>query len=230
MKNTPALIVMLTYNDCTVLNASEIFSRCRSSAAEFWGFKEKPLPQEKMKELFSLMKECGKTTVLEVVAYTDEECLAGAKLAAECGCDILMGTVFSDAVNDFCRSNGIKYMPFVGKVYDRPSVLSGSIDDMIAEAKDYISRGAYGIDLLGYRYTGDPVELDRRFVEAVDAPVCIAGSVNSYERLDEIAETSPWAFTIGSAFFDKKFGEDFGGQIDRVCAYISQKSGEDRIC
>lgn len=66
--------------------------------------------------------------------------------------------------------------------------------------KEYISKGAYGIDLLGYRYMGDPSELNRRFVFEVDATVCLAGSLNSYERLDEIIGIYPWSFTIGSAF------------------------------
>ena len=130
---------------------------------------------------------------------------------------ILMGTVFSDRINRFCLEHGLKYMPFVGKVWGRPSVLEGDIDEMIAEAKSYIGRGAYGIDLLGYRYTGDAVELNRRMSAEVDAPVCIAGSVNSFNRLDEIKEAGPWSFTIGSAFFDNKFSGTFAEQIDKVC-------------
>jgi hypothetical protein len=41
-------------------------------------------------------------------------------------------------------------------------------------------------------------------------------------RLDEVKDTSPWAFTIGSAFFDKKFGENFREQIDAVCDYMKK--------
>lgn len=222
MKNIPQLIVMLTYNDMTIKNASEIFEFCKDTPVEFFGMKEEPLTEEEMKKLYSRMKECGKTTALEVVAYTDEECLKGAELAAHCGCDILMGTVFSDKVNDFCKQHGLKYMPFVGKVYDRPSVLEGDIDAIIEEAKGYIAKGAYGIDLLGYRYTGDARELNRCLVEALDAPVCIAGSVNSYERLDELKEASPWAFTIGSAFFDKDYDDDIRTAINKVCDYMKK--------
>ena len=40
--------------------------------------------------------------------------------------------------------------------------------------------------------------------------------------LDEIKKLNPWAFTIGSAFFDKKFGDDFAEQIDKVCEYIEK--------
>ena len=226
MKNNPILIVMLTYDDQTISNAYEIFDQCKYSKAQFWGMKEKPLPMDKMKELYAYMKKCGKTTVLEVVAYTEEECLEGARTAVECGCDILMGTMFFDSVNDFCKSAGLKYMPFVGKITGRPSVLEGTAESMIAEAQEYLSKGVYGIDLLGYRFTGDATELNKKFVSGTKAPVCVAGSINSYQRLDEIKETSPWAFTIGSAFFDKKFGDDICGQIDKVCEYIERGNEE----
>ena len=222
MGKNPDLIVMLTHNDRTVANAAEIFEKCRHSKAKYWGFKEEPLPIGEMKALFSRMKECGKTTVLEVVAYSKEEGLAGARVAAACGCDILMGTVFCDEVNDFCREHGIKYMPFVGTITGRPSVLEGAAEDMIAQAKSYIEKGAYGIDLLGYRYTGDAVRLNEMLVSHIPAPVCIAGSVNSLKRLDELKKAGPWAFTIGGAFFEQKFGTDFSEQIDRVCDYMEE--------
>lgn len=222
MSNHPQLIVMLTYNDRTVDNAYEVFDRCRGSKAQFWGFKEEPLPLPEMKRLYSHMKACGKTTFLEVVAYTEPECLAGAQMAVECGCDVLMGTIFSDAVNDFCRTHGLKYMPFVGEISERPSVLRGSLEGMIAEAREYLAKGAYGIDLLGYRYEGDAAALNKAFTAAIDAPVCLAGSVNSFQRLDEIKDAAPWAFTIGSAFFDQCFGDDFCAQIDRVCEYMKK--------
>lgn len=222
MRNTPNLIVMLTHNDRTVENAREIFEACRDAKAQYWGFKEAPLPLEQMKALFARMRACGKTTVLEVVEYTEEECLSGARIARECGCDILMGTRYFPSVSRICRESGIRYMPFVGEVYDRPSVLDGSPEEMLEEAKRCIESGACGIDLLGYRYTGDAVALNRAVVSGLDAPVCIAGSVNSYARLDEIKALSPWAFTIGGAFFEHKFGGSFREQIDAVCDYMNQ--------
>lgn len=222
MNTYPELIVMLTYNDCTVRNAAEIFEQCRNSKAKYWGFKEKPLPLEDMKKLFADMKECGKTTLLEVVAYTEEECLEGARMAHACQTDYLVGTKYFDSVNTYCKEHGLKYMPFVGEVTERPSVLNGTIDGMIREANEYLAKGVDGIDLLGYRYTGDAKELIRRFVQEVHAPVCVAGSVNSFTRLDDLKEISPWSFTIGSAFFDHKFGDTFAGQIDTVCDYMEQ--------
>ena len=213
---------MLTHDDLTVDNAQEIFFSCKDSDAEFWGIKEKSLPPEKMVELFSIMKKNKKTGALEVVSYSEDGGLAGARLAAECGCDILMGTVFFDSINEFCLSHNLKYMPFVGDVSGRPSILDGSIEKMISDAESYIKKGAYGIDLLGYRYTGNPHLLNETFVKNIDAPTCIAGSVDSYGRLDEIKKISPWAFTIGSAFFEKKFGEKFLDQINSVIAYMKK--------
>lgn len=220
MREDAKLIVMLTHNDKTVENAWETFDASKDTRAEYWGFKEEPLSLEEMKRLYAHMHDCGKKTVLEVVAYTEAEGLKGAQLAVDCGCDILMGTIFSPAILAFCKGHQLKYMPFVGTVVDRPSILKGSIDGMIREAKGYLALGVYGFDLLGYRYEEDAGELIRRFVAEVPAPVCVAGSVNSYQRLDELKQAAPWAFTIGGAFFEEKFGQSFARQVDKVCAYM----------
>ncbi|MER2139704.1 MAG: hypothetical protein ABS965_06235, partial [Succiniclasticum sp.] len=97
MGTSPELIVMLTHNDLTVTDAYNVFERCKNSQAKFWGFKEEPLPLAQMKALFSYMKSCGKTTFLEVVAYSEKECLEGAQKAVACNCDFLMGTTFFES-------------------------------------------------------------------------------------------------------------------------------------
>lgn len=214
------LIVMLTYNDVTVGNAERIFDTCKDSKARCWGFKEEGIPFERMKQLQEEMHRHGKTTFLEVVDYTEEGGLGGAKTAAACGFDILMGTKFFDSICKFCKAHKLKYMPFVGDIVGRPSILTGEIDAIIAEANADIAKGADGIDLLGYRYEGNPLELNKRLVKEVQAPVCIAGSIDSTKRLDEVKTVSPWAFTIGSAFFDNKFGNDINRQIETVIDYM----------
>lgn len=217
----PLLIVMLTQNDMTVADAPEIFRKYKDSEASCWGFKEEGLPRDQMKALCHEIKACGKHAMLEVVAYEEDACLESAKFAIECGFEALLGTLFFDSVYQLCREHDIMYMPFVGDVHDRPSILDGDVDSMIAQANDLINKGATGVDLLAYRYTGDYHELIRRFTSEVNGPVCIAGSINSYERLDEIKAASPWSFTIGSAFFNKDFGNDFGKEINDVCRYIN---------
>lgn len=220
MKKQPELIVMLTYNDCTVENAMELFESAVSSKANYWGIKEEGLGTEKMKALFDLIRKNGKKPVLEVVAYDEVSCVKGALTAVECGADIMMGTLFYDSVNEICKKHSIKYMPFVGDIADRPSVLKGSIDDMIKEANECINKGADGVDLLCYRYAGDALELLNKFIEGVNAPVCIAGSIDSYKKVDQVKNSRAWAFTIGSAFFDKNFGDGLKNQINAVCDYL----------
>lgn len=212
------LIVMLTHHDRTVENAPEVFEACRGTGAEYWGMKEEGLPPERMRALYRRMQECGKKTALEVVAYTEAEGLQGAQLAAGCGCDLLMGTLFFDSIAAFCREHGLRYLPFVGRVRGRPSVLEGTPDEMLRQAR--ACRGVYGFDLLGYRYTGDKTALIRRFVAEAGAPVCVAGSIDGMARLAEVKAAAPWAFTIGSAFFEEKFGTGFASQIGRVLAFL----------
>ena len=119
----------------------------------------------------------------------------------------------------------MKYMPFVGELSGRPSILGGTIEGMIKEANDLVdNKGIKGFDLLGYRFTGDAVKLNEEFVKQVRADVCLAGSVSSFKRLDEVKATGAWAFTIGGAFFENKFGEglSFGEQIDVVVDYMNK--------
>lgn len=224
MAHHPELIVMLTLNDCTVENASEIFDACKDTPVKYWGFKEKGIPKTEMKNLCHTMKTAGKIVVLEVVAYTEDACMDGARVAADCGFDILMGTLFYDSVNQFCHEKGILYMPFVGQVSGRPSVLQGTPESMIVEAENCLKKGVAGIDLLGYRYVGNGAALNQQVASRVDGPVCLAGSVDSYEKLDEVKNSGAWAFTIGSAFFQKKFGDSFPQQIINVYEYLQQES------
>jgi hypothetical protein len=112
-------------------------------------------------------------------------------------------------------------MPFVGDIVGRPSILKGSIESMIAQAKMLKDKGVFGIDLLGYRYEEDPEKLISDYVKQVGNPVCVAGSIDSYERLQFIKKVQPWAFTIGSAFFENKFGDTFAEQINKVCDFIN---------
>lgn len=220
MRDTPNLIVMLTQHDRTVPDACEIFEQCRGARAQYWGMKELGLPFGQMRQLFARMKRCGKKTALEVVAYSEPACLRGAEMAADCGCDLLMGTLFFDSVSALCRRSGMRYLPFVGRVSGRPSVLSGSAGEMLREAERCLAGGAFGVDLLSYRYTGDGADLMKRLTSQSRAPVCVAGSVNSLRRLDEIRAAAPWGFTVGSAFFEHRFGEALAEQIERVCARL----------
>ncbi len=201
----PEFIVMLTYNDQTVIDASKIFEDCKDLPVAHWGFKDVGLPPDKMKALFNEMKKAGKTTYLEVVSLTEEEGLKGAKLAVEAGCDVLMGTVFFESINKYLTGKPIKYFPFPGHIHGHPSNLAGTIDEIVAHAKLLESHGVDGLDLLTYRYQGDASVLLQKVVNGVSIPVVSAGSIESLQRISDVWKTGAWGFTVGSALFDKKF-------------------------
>lgn len=110
----------------------------------------------------------------------------------------------------------MQYFPFVGNVYGSPSVLSGSIDDIINEAIMLREKGVQGVDLLAYRYLGNPIELAQKLNSHVDTKIILAGSVNSYTRLKEVNNIDPWAFTIGGALFNGSFAQGKGFRTNLI--------------
>ncbi len=217
------IIIMLTHNDQTVKNAIEVFDACKDLAVDFWGFKDVGLEKEKMAELIQHMKAAGKTTFLEVVTYTEEECMNGAKLAVELGFDYLMGTLFYDSVYAYLKEHEIKYLPFCGKVSGSPSVLEGSFEEIIKDANTMLEKGVDGIDLLAFRHE-QGAELAREYCAKVDKPVVIAGSINSEARISFVNEINPWAFTMGSALFAENFapGDGFRENLQEVIDYMNE--------
>ena len=216
----PKLIVMLTHNDVTVPDAKQIFLEAKNAPADYWGFKDEGLSEADMRDLVQCMKAAGKTTFIEILASDEAGGLKSAKLALKCGFDYILGTHYYDSIHELANSHGIKYLPFVGKRKNHR--LYGEIDDIIAEAKQVLAKGTYGVNLPGFRYVGDAPALIKRLVKSVDKPVSVVGSINSFERLDLIKETNPWMFTIGSAFFENVYGETFSEQIEVVTDYLTR--------
>ena len=211
----PNLIPMLTHNDMTVPNAKETFLSCASLPIKYWGFKDVGLPLNEMTELVGIMRDHGKATCLEVVSLGEEECMRGARIAVECGFDYLMGTIFYDSVFDYLREHGKKFFPFCGKVSGHPSILGGTPDEIVADGKRLQEKGVSGIDLLAYRHKTAGDEVARKLTEALSIPVVIAGSIDTFARMDKMKEINPWGFTIGSALFARKFVAD-GSVFDNL--------------
>ena len=225
----PEFILMLTYNDSTVKDALQIFRECKDAPVTHWGFKDVGLPPEEMKALVQEMKAAGKTTYLEVVSLSEAEGLRGAKIAVEAGFDILMGTVFFDSILEYLKDKPIKYYPFPGHIFSHPSILDGTLEEIVAHARFLESKGVPGMDLLSYRYIGDAPRLLREVVKATTVPIVSAGSIDSYKRLAEVWQAGAWGFTIGSALFDKKFIPD-GTFLDNtvaVCNWLAKTDDSD---
>ncbi|HEY5671002.1 MAG TPA: hypothetical protein VIS10_13485 [Anaerolineales bacterium] len=225
----PELIVMLTHQDMTVKNANELFEECKDLPVTHWGFKDVGLPHEQMKELVRRMKVEGKVTYLEVVSLSEEDGLVGAKLAVEAGFDILMGTVYFDSIHQFLKDKPIKYYPFPGHVHSHPSILDGTIEEIVNHAISLQSTGVQGLDLLAYRYVGDARKLLLDVVKATNIPLVCAGSIATFQRIAEVWEANSWGFTIGSAFFDMKFvpGGSFKENIEAVTDWLAKTDEAD---
>ena len=218
----PELIVMLTHHDQTVPDALELFERAKDYPIRHWGFKDVGLPPDDMKVVVTAMKDAGKITFLEVVSLSEEEGLRGAQLAVELGFDILMGTVFFPSIAAYLKDKPIHYYPFPGHVHSHPSILDGEIDAIVSHARELESYGMHGLDLLTYRYNGEAARLLKQVVAATNIPVVSAGSIASFERIQEVWDTGAWGFTIGSAFFEKQFVPDgsFEENVLAVCNWL----------
>ncbi|WP_084612672.1 hypothetical protein [Pseudogulbenkiania sp. MAI-1] len=213
------LIVMLTQNDITVKNASEIFDSCKDLPVNYWGFKNVGISPDATRDLIAAMKKHNKVTFLEVVTYTEESCLECAKMAVDFGFDYLTGTRFFPSVADFLKDKPIKYYPFVGNVGGSPVTLTGTEQDILNDCKRLEQAGVHGLDLVAYRYVdGDPVALAKSVVASATTEVILAGSIASEERIRIVNEINPFAFTMGSALFDKLFvpDGDFRANLEKV--------------
>src|SRR4030066_402494 len=121
----------------------------------------------------------------------------------------------------------IKYFPFCGKVYNRPSVLDGTINEVVQDIKRLESEGVDGFDLLAYRYKDVSMidTLMEKVKNAAKKPIVSAGSINSLERVEKTIEQQVWGFTIGGAFFEKKFvpGGSFRENVIKVLEKLGKK-------
>ena len=221
----PELIVMLTHQDRTVPNSLELFERTKDYPITHWGFKDVGLPADEMKKVVSAMKDAGKITFLEVVSLSEEEGLRGAHLAVQLGFDILMGTVFFPSISDYLKDKPVRYYPFPGHVHSHPSILDGTIDEIVTHARELESYGAHGLDLLTYRFNGEASHLLKLVVDATNIPIVSAGSIASFDRIREVWDAGAWGFTIGSAFFERQFVPDgsFEENVLAVCDWLGQQ-------
>ena len=218
----PKLIIMFTLNDMTVPDAIDYFEQIKDLPVDYFGYKELGLENKKMKLLNDKIHTAGFETFLEVVEYEEKAILGPAKMAVDIGFDYLMGTIYFPSIWKIINKK-IKYFPFCGKVYGRPSILDGTIKEIVDDARRIEAEGASGFDILAYRYIQPErvPELMAAVKNAVNVPIVSAGSINSFERLDETIKQSVWGFTIGGAFFEKRFVPG-GSYRDNVIAVLKK--------
>lgn len=200
------LIAMLTHNDKTVDNARKVFADSVAAPTQHWGFKDTGLPTSELALLARDMKAAGKTVHFESLEEEESRCLTAAQFAVDNGLDYLIGMAFHPSVAKLLAGAQVAYLPTCGGRSGIPRMLHGSIEDIVGDATR-IRPQVDGVTLSLYRWTdGDPGLLGKAFVDEVKSPVVVTGSINSTERMDEIARLSPWGITVGSALFDDAFG------------------------
>ncbi|WP_070105707.1 4-hydroxythreonine-4-phosphate dehydrogenase [Burkholderia plantarii] len=213
-------ILMLTENDATVSDALAVYDGLRDSPVRFVGFKDVGLPVTTLKQLARRIRADGREVMLEVVATSREAELASIGAALEIGVDYLLGGRHVEDALPLLRGTSIRYFPFAGHTVGHPTVLAGTIDEIVDDARRLASLpGVHGLDLLAYRLAGggEPAELARRVVEAVGLPVIAAGSIDGPARVMAIRDAAAWGFTVGSALFQHAFGaRPLAAQIDAI--------------
>ena len=216
------LITMLTWHDVTVENAKEIFLSAKDAPGKNWGFKIEGTTPESMHDLATTMKKYGKRVYIEVLAVDEEICIKAAKQCVEAEVDHMLGTIYYDSVAKILSDAGIAYSPWIG--LNEETRLAGSIESITEKAIANESNNVDGCSLSAFRYiSGDPNELLEKLAPKLTKPFYICGSVNTFERMEFLKHIPNLkAFTIGGAFFEKKFGETHAEQITKICEFLEK--------
>lgn len=218
------LIAMLTNHDKTVPDAVRVFEENKGSKTDCWGFKDIGIEIAEAQRLVERMKAEGKTTFMEPLVESEEECLKAAQFAIDCKFEYVVGMAFHESVAKKLAGTGIKYFPTCGRRAGIPRMLYGTHQEIIDDAKRILSYdGVDGICLSIYRYQdGDPEAMAMEFAESIDKPMIITGSISNDQRLEFVKKMKPWGFTIGSALFDDSFGhyEQISDKIDTLLAKL----------
>jgi thiamine monophosphate synthase len=218
-------IFMLTHNDVTVPDAIEVFEGVKDAGVPFVGFKDVGLPFEEMRALVNTIKGEGGIIFFEAVSLAEEGCIRSVDAAVKLGVDYFIGGTYLESALKQLRSKGIKYFPYVGRAVGHPCLLRGSIEEVVGGVRKAAASGVDGINLLAYRYNDDVGGLLTSVKSAVDIPLIVAGSIDSFERINRVVGLGVWGFTIGSAIFERKFSKDLSiaGQIKAIMAAIEEK-------
>ena len=194
---------MLTRNDKTVEDARDHISTALKAGVKHIGFKDVGVSFDTLNLLNEDILRGGATSYLEVVSLDKQSEVMSAKAAKEIGVNNLLGgTNVSEALS-LIKGSNIKYYPFPGKIVGHPSVLEGSIQEIVKSSKDLASiDGVHGLDLLAYRHIDDPLKLMRAVTSLVKKPVIMAGSISSKSRIQDVKNSGAYGFTIGTAALD----------------------------
>jgi hypothetical protein len=215
-------VFMLTRDDVTVADAPEVLAGLRDTGLRYVGFKDIGPPPEVLRDVTAAAHEAGMEVMLEVISTSRDDELRSVRAALDIDVDWVLGGTNAGDGAAVLAGSGLRYCPFPGTITGHPSVLSGAVADIAADAARLTAiDGVHGVDLLAYRHaTADVGALTRAVADAVDGPVIAAGSVATVEQIRVLEEAGAWGFTIGSAIFEQRLpgGPSVAGQVRAVLA------------
>jgi NAD(P)H-dependent flavin oxidoreductase YrpB (nitropropane dioxygenase family) len=214
-------IFMLTKDDQTISDAREYVKEIISGGVKHIGFKDIGLPINELKLLAEDLRQEGVKIYLEVVSLDAESEKQSAEVAMDLNVDYLLGGTRPEIIAQIVKDHPLKYYPFVGRIEDHPSILTGTITEISTHAQQVTAiAGVDGIDLLAYRFTGKDVPLlIQEVCKKSTKPVIVAGSIDSKDRIEVVKTTGASGFTVGTAAFDMKFPSSqigISGQIQSI--------------
>lgn len=225
MNIQPEFVVMLTKKDINVESIPDIIKDCKNIPADSWGFKSAGLTDDEIISISRCLKEAGKSVYLEVVTYTEEEYARVAKIA-ECGfIYCVTGTIYDPKLHEALKKHGVKYIPIVGKTVDIQGIITKPMAEIVSDAIEVAAKATDGISLMAYRHAElDGNQIIKTVKEAIGPHkrLMIVGSVNSFERIDNVISLGADAFSIGSALFNAQFvpDADFNRNLAEVVDYL----------
>jgi hypothetical protein len=212
-------IFMLTKCDKTVPDAHERLKDVLAGGAKHIGFKDIGLAFDELRILAQSIKDGGATLYLEVVSLDERSEIKSAMAAMELDVDYLMGGTRPEVIAPLVKEHKLKYYPFAGRIAGHPSVLKGTMDDIVESAVRMAAiNGVDGLDLLAYRFDGDVPALMKAVCKASSVPVVIAGSIDNEERIRIVREAGAAGFTVGTAAFNGDFPAKESGLLAQVAS------------
>ena len=130
----PDFIFMLTRNDRTVAGAAEYLETALEAGVRHW-LQDIGQPVEELARLNQRIKAAGASSYLEVVSQDLDSELTSVRVALDLGVDYLLGGTHVDEVLPLLAGSRIRYYPFPGEVYGHPSILGGTLEEIVASAR-----------------------------------------------------------------------------------------------
>ena len=163
-------------------------------------------PVEELARLNQRIKAAGASSYLEVVSQDLDSELTSVRVALDLGVDYLLGGTHVDEVLPLLAGSRIRYYPFPGEVYGHPSILGGTLEEIVASARRIGALpGVHGLDLLAYRASVDVPMLMAEVCRQADVPVIMAGSIDTTARIQIVRDAGAAGFTVGTAALDERF-------------------------